>query len=368
MLIGNTIVQRIVGFATFPVLVCATMTGAYANVDWQPCMEKSDSAYECATVDVPLNYQKYDGNDLVDNNREHVVSIALARLPALDSENKKGTLFFNPGGPGGSGINLLLEAGQMLFTEKIRKNYDIVGFDPRGIDRSQELTCFYNSDEVDKYFSEPDLPVTPDQVNRREELDWYLSDFCGSRAGEMINHMSTADVARDLDLLRQAVGDEKLYFVGYSYGSYLGVTYANLFPDNVGRMILDGVIDPVAWSTGRNWASYFFPVTTRIRSAEGASDTLNEFFRLCDEAGIEVCPLAGDAESRYASVLQSLREEPIVHLDENGSEFVLDYAQAVKLTHAALYHSESWPDLASSVVAVVCISLNVLPNMWKTIC
>jgi pimeloyl-ACP methyl ester carboxylesterase len=164
--------------------------------------------------------------------------------------------------------------------------------------------------------------------------------------------MSTSDVARDLDLLRQAVGDEKLNFVGYSYGSYLGVTYANLFPENVGAMVIDGVIDPIAWSTGRAWSSDFFPFTTRIRSAEGAQDTLTEFLRLCEEGGIETCPLAGGAESRLSAVLQAVQDEPVVFVDEMGEEIVVDYTLLIAYIHGELYSPDLWPQLALTLATI----------------
>lgn len=117
-------------------------------------------------------------------------------------------------------------------------------------------------------------------------------------------------------------------------------------------MVIDGVLDPIAWSTGRGWSSYFFPYSTRIRSAEGTQDTLKEFFRLCDESGIDVCELAGNAESRFASVAESIRKEPFVFIDEDGYEVVLDYARFVTLTLQALYYPETWPLLASGVAAI----------------
>ncbi len=247
---------------------------------------------------------------------------------------------------------MLLDIGAYLFTEEVRRNYDLVGFDPRGIGRSDELTCFKDLSEITPFEEAPVFPVTPEEVSQRQRLDQYLSDTCAMRAGELINHMATADVARDLDLLRQAVGDEKLYFAGYSYGSYLGVTYANLFPDNIGAMVLDGVLDPIAWSTGRGWESYFLPYSVRVNSAKGSLDTLHEFFRTCDEGGIEACALANNAESRFGSFVERIKEEPIILLDENGFEIFIDYPSIVLYTLNALRIPASWSDLASMVAAI----------------
>jgi len=328
------------------------ISGTFAGINWQPCEGVADSQFQCANVYVPLNHQQHTDSFSAYGSGEDVVRIALARLPASSGEDKKGTLFLNPGGPGGSGVDFLLNTGPYLFTEAVRRNYDLVGFDPRGIGRSDELTCFEDIGEFTPFDNSPVFPVTPKEVNKQEKLDQYLSDLCHLRAGELINHMSTADVARDMDLLRQAVGDEKLHFAGYSYGSYLGVTYANLFPENVGAMVLDGVLDPIAWSTGRGWESYFLPFSTRLRSAEGAQDSLQEFFRTCDEGGIEVCALAHNAKSRFTSVVERIRDEPIIFITDDGSELIIDYATFVSYTLIALYMPASWPDLASVVAAI----------------
>jgi pimeloyl-ACP methyl ester carboxylesterase len=328
------------------------ISDSFAEISWQPCEGVTDSRFQCATVDVPLNHQQHIGYFSQYGSGKGVVSIALARLPASDGMNEKGTLFLNPGGPGGSGVDFLLDTGPYLFTEAVRQNYDLVGFDPRGIGRSDELRCFKDPDDFSPLIGGPVFPVTPEEVNLWKKSDIYISDLCESRAGELVNHMSTADVARDMDLLRQAVGDEKLHFAGYSYGTYLGVTYANLFPENVGAMVLDGVLDPIAWSTGRGWQSYFLPFTTRLRSAEGSQDSLHEFFRTCDEGGMEVCALAHYAESRFANIAERLREEPIVVIADDGSEIVLDYATFVAITRSALVLPESWPYFASVVASV----------------
>ncbi|HET8787746.1 MAG TPA: alpha/beta fold hydrolase [Actinomycetes bacterium] len=122
-------------------------------------------------------------------------------------------------------------------------------------------------------------------MTRAEERIWVRSDravarACAERAGPILDHMSTANVARDLDLLRRAVGDAKLTYAGYSYGSYLGSTYANLFPGKVRALVVDGVLDPVAWSTGRGDQARRLPFSTRLGSAKGAYETLQEFLRL----------------------------------------------------------------------------------------
>jgi pimeloyl-ACP methyl ester carboxylesterase len=156
--------------------------------------------------------------------------------------------------------------------------------------------------------------------------------------------MSTADVARDLDLLRQAVGDDALTYLGFSYGSVLGQTYANLFPGRVRALAIDGVVDPRAWA-GTGVQGRTVPVGTRLRSAESARATLGEFFRLCDEAGPE-CAISGGAADRYAELTDRLRVAPIELTDPFGTRVVVTRQDVVAITLGALYTPRAWPDLA----------------------
>ncbi|MGH9723236.1 MAG: alpha/beta fold hydrolase [Bryobacteraceae bacterium] len=206
------------------------------------------------------------------------IDIALIRLPALNPQSRIGSLFFNPGGPGGSGIQFLLVRGLTTFAY-LRERFDLVSFDPRGIGGSTASAALAQTSQWDSAFTPFYFPRTPEEENVQIATDRYLNGACAQRGGRIIDHMSTANVARDLDLLRQAVGDTKLNFVGYSYGSYLGVTYANLFPDNFRALVMDGVVDPIAWATGYGNEGSTVPFSTRIRGDAGAQVMLNEFFR-----------------------------------------------------------------------------------------
>jgi pimeloyl-ACP methyl ester carboxylesterase len=177
--------------------------------------------FECAQATVPLDYREPNSE---------VILIAMIRLPAADPAHKIGSIFFNPGGPGGSGVDFIRGAGPFLYTDEVRARFDLVSFDPRGIARSTQLRCFDSADEWEPYFTPFSFPITPEEDAIWRAADLYLVDACARRGNSIINHMSTANAARDLDMLRRAVGDEKLTYVGYSYGSFLGVTYANLFP------------------------------------------------------------------------------------------------------------------------------------------
>ena len=176
---------------------------------------------------------------------------------------------------------------------------------------------------------------------------------CDQRAGAILNHMATADVARDMDLLRAALGDARLNYVGYSYGSYLGVTYANLFPDRFRALVVDGVLDPVAWSTGAGNSARTQPVSTRLRSDAGTLATLEEFFRLCDAAGPSGCAFAPRSKARYADLADRLKDDPTPIKDPfTGEVFLYNYSFLVADTIGAMYFSPDWPFFAELLAYV----------------
>jgi pimeloyl-ACP methyl ester carboxylesterase len=194
-------------------------------------------------------------------------------------------------------------------------------------------------------------------VTRAEERVWVRSDraiarACAERGGPILNHMSTANVARDMDLLRRAVGDAKLTYAGYSYGSYLGATYANLFPGKVRALVVDGVLDPVAWSTGRGDQARTLPFSTRLRSAKGAYATLNEFLRLCDAGGPNCAFSDGNPKRRFARLAHRLLRQPVQVVDPDGVLVTITYADMVGITLGALYDTAVWPDLANFLQAL----------------
>ena len=149
-----------------------------------------------------------------------------------------------------------------------------------------------------------------------------------------------------MDLLRRAVGDAKLTYAGYSYGSYLGATYANLFPGKVRALVVDGVLDPVAWSTGRGDQARTLPFSTRLRSAKGAYETLQEFFRLCDAGGPNCAFSEGDPARRFDRLAKRLLREPVEFPDGEGGTFLVTYAELIGATLGVLYDPAAWPDWA----------------------
>lgn len=316
-----------------------------AALNWQPCFIDENPNLQCAQYTVPLNHQNTRKNS-------QTIQIALVKLPARDAANKLGSLFLNPGGPGGSGVDFVRRAGEYLFNQDVRDHYDLIGFDPRGIGLSQPLTCGLTPEYANQIFPPFVYPLNRKEEKQKIESDKALSALCAKNGNEILHHMTTANVARDLDLLRQAVGDELLNYVGYSYGSYLGVTYANLFPQKVGRLVVDGVLDPIAWSTGENWSGWIVPVTTRLESDKNSLATLNEFFRLCDLAGPASCLIAGNSAARFDKIAEQLKAKPLLIPLDDGTVFELTYPRFISIVLRSLYNSPSWSSFAELIAFV----------------
>jgi pimeloyl-ACP methyl ester carboxylesterase len=168
---------------------------------------------ECTTARVPLDHDRPSGA---------TISLALIRLPASGPGRRIGSIFLNPGGPGRSGVDTIRQGGRSLFSAEVRARFDLVGFDPRGIGASTPLRCFDTLDQALAVLPPFRFPVTADEERVWVAADRTFARACAGRGGPILDHMGTADVARDLDLLRQAVGDRQLTYVGLSYGAYLG--------------------------------------------------------------------------------------------------------------------------------------------------
>jgi pimeloyl-ACP methyl ester carboxylesterase len=320
---------------------------ARSPIHWSACYKALAAEfgvkYECATVNVPLDYAARNGP---------VVQLALVRLPARNQAAKIGSLFLNPGGPGGSGVDFALFFGpdvESIWGPQVRARFDIVGFDPRGIGRSTAIKCFGNEKQAERVFPPFAFPLTAAEVAIVARGDGLLADQCAQRGNKISTHMSTANVARDLDLLRQAVGDQQLNYAGFSYGTYLGVTYANLFPGRVRSLVVDGVLDPIAWAN----VNGAIPFSTRLRSDQGAQVTLERLFALCEAAENGNCALAPNSADRFAALAERLRAEPVLVTDpETGEQFFVTYQDLIGVTLGTLYDPFGYADLANLLAAL----------------
>ncbi|MGI9235241.1 MAG: alpha/beta hydrolase [Woeseiaceae bacterium] len=328
------------------------------EVQWFPCFQEI-GPFECANYTVPLDYSRTSKYFYVSGDQPGI-TLAVIRLPATDPENKIGSLFLNPGGPGGSGVNFALNAGQVLYTPEVRAKFDIVGFDPRGVARSTPLRCLTSFDLLDEFSALRAYPETLHEAFAQLDVERRFRKECDANAGPIIDNMTTADVARDMDILRLAVGDHQLTYAGFSYGSFLGVTYASLFPHNVRALIVDAVLDPIQWTTGKG-KTRRLPFSTRLRSDAGAGATLEEFFRLCDLAGAPRCPLAGGAADRYFELLERLKDEPVVLVFQDGSELVIDNIFLTSVTLSVLYNPFDWFVFASDLAFIELLATSFAP-------
>lgn len=287
---------------------------------WKPCDapeggERPGAEWRCAGVQVPLDHAKPDGK---------TITIALIRKEARDKDRRIGSLLFNFGGPGASGVDYLPRAAQEY--DGLNRRYDLVSFDPRGVSRSSGVVC---RDDKELAAAEARTDVTPDTA---AEETAYVADGaafgagCARRSGTLIPHTTTDNTARDLDLIRYVLGDAKLNYFGISYGTELGAAYAHLFPANVGRTVLDAVVDPTADSTGhaRNQAIGFQRALDNYFSHNGRS------------------PAQGNA--RIVRLLERLDREPLTVGDRKLTE-------GLALTGIAitLYAESYWPLLTSAL-------------------
>ncbi|MFK0248692.1 alpha/beta hydrolase [Amycolatopsis azurea] len=305
------------------VTIAPVASAAPKGIAWGACPAGSPPGYDCAEIEVPLSYQDPGGPR---------ITLALGRLPATDQKRKRGTVFTNPGGPGNPG------RFSEFQTPALHRQFDIVGFDPRGVGASTPVRCFASDTET-----EPlkrvlgTFPITTEQEGRHTADVREVATSCGRNAGPLLGHLSTTNVARDLDKLREAVGEPRLRYYGLSYGTYLGEVYANLFPHRVGALALDAVDDPIAWSTGHRPEDANVPFSTRLGGFRDADRALQAFLDTC--AADTRCAFREpgvDLRAKYDAILDRLEAAPEA----------ITYQDVVRRTHSALTDEANSPALA----------------------
>jgi pimeloyl-ACP methyl ester carboxylesterase len=314
------------------------------KLNWINCGAFAPGA-DCTTVEFPLDYDEPNGAK---------TKVAVLRVKAKDQAHKIGTLFVNPGGPAGSGTRFAAGASSM-FRPQVLAKFDIVGFDPRGTQLSDNVRCWRNENERDGDIAASliPFPVTPGEMAAYVKAAEAFGRACSTTGKPLSGSMSTAEVARDMDVLRRAVGDKQLTYFGISYGSYLGQVYANLFPDRIRAVTIDAIIDPVAF-TGTP-ATRSIPQWVRSRQAEATAKALNELLSRCKKAGPSYCSFAstGDPVTNYNTMFASLKKAPLSVTDpKTGATVTVTYAEALSGLRFMLTTTEGVDSIADVLTAV----------------
>lgn len=302
--------------------------GECAPEDLEDVPPEEQAKFSCADYAVPLNHER---------PKQGTINIALMKRAANDQANRVGAVFLNPGGPGGSGYEW---PKTTRLDGPIEDRFDTIGFDPRGVGRSTPLRCFATQEDSDAvYGGMSPLPVTAEQETATLAANKDLGKFCKRFAGPLINHMSTEDVAQDLDMLRAAAGEKKLNYIGFSYGTLLGATYVNMFPKNSRAIILDGNVDPTL--------RLLDGVEYDRQRTNGFEISLDAFLKECDAVG-DACAFTGDARGKWDQLQNYLRNTGPTTLPDGT---VVDEALLVGSTASALYDPASFIDLAAFLQA-----------------
>jgi len=310
--------------------ISAQVVAPVPTLTWKDC----GGGAKCAIAKVPLDY---------DNPTGPKTPLHVLRVPAGDQAHKLGTLFVNPGGPGATATDFAAYFPG-LVAPAVANRFDIVGVDPRGTS-TPSMRCV--TDEPRPRGAGVPFPVTSKEAKLWIGVDSWVRRACRTGANPITAHMSTADSARDLDLIRQALGELRLNYYGISYGSYLGETYAAMFPGRVRAMVIDGVLDPVAWATGRNGTGATTPFSTRLKSGAGAAEALTSALEKCNQVGHRHCALAPHARHKWGTIVDRLRQGP---LRIDGGR--VTYQGLISTTLSYLYDADGYPELMRGLAQV----------------
>nr|AIG55956.1 secreted protein [Achlya hypogyna] len=317
-----------------PFLAFTAVAAASDPFHWGPCPGKVDPRYECGALTVPLDHLNASNNATID--------IAVQRY-RTNVAKPLGTILINPGGPGGSGTELATPVMNYITGG----SYDVLGFDPRGVGSSRPIRCAKDGFVAWQQTQAMKMPPFDEQLSDAE-IDRYGSDYkvrverCRIYDGDYLPYLSTAFVARDMDLIRAALGQDLMHYYGISYGTFLGQTYANMFPNKVGRFVIDSVVDAPGYvgDSAAFWASSILNI----------EDVFDGFASECEAAGPLLCPLADSTLQRpYLSAqLRSLVANFQPTVVRGGYDFVRFTQQDLRMLILPLmYAPKSWPTLAA---------------------
>jgi pimeloyl-ACP methyl ester carboxylesterase len=308
-------------------------------IKWTDCTDRIQPAlgslqasdrtfsYQCGRLDVPISYRDPGGDTM---------PLFVVRVVLQGQTDRIGSLVMNPGGPGVSAVNDTVAIAQTLPLDVLRR-FDLVGFDPRGVGLSTPVECIPDKTKDEIVAGEP-RPVTPAQLDAAFALEKKVDDGCAAKYGDALGVFDTVDTARDMDRVRQAIGDQKLTYLGYSYGTTLGSTYAELFPDKARALVLDGVVDP---DTN--------PTKDAEESAAGLEKGFDAFASNCtaQPAG---CALGSDPRTFVNDLLAQAEQTPIPSKKAGETRAATAGVVLLAVT-ASLYDTSSWPELSQALVA-----------------
>jgi pimeloyl-ACP methyl ester carboxylesterase len=302
----------------------STESAPPGGLTWGPCEEGVDEPFECATLTVPLDYAEPEGA---------TIDLALIRYPANPAV-REGAILLNPGGPGGSGYEFATSAAEALdFEMGLGGRFDIVGFDPRGVDRSGGIDCIEDK-AIEALLYSDDTPDDAAEYAASVARQAAFGQACRQVYGDTLRQYSTENTARDMDMIRAALGDEQLSYIGVSYGTYLGGVYATLFPERVRAMVLDSAYEPSGDSEHDQW----------VTQLVGFEQAFDNWAAWCEESS-ECAFNAVDVGARWDALIATLEANPV----KSDSGRAVNPAAMETATVSAMYSEVAWPALASAL-------------------
>lgn len=295
------------------------------KLSWRDC---GATGFDCTTMKVPLDYaHPVAADDL---------KLVVARKKAAGPGKRLGSLLVNPGGPGGSAIDYLQYAA-LGYPAPVTSRYDMVAVDPRGVARSEPVECLGDK-QMDAFTAVDTTPDNPGEITALTKADRDFAAGCDKRSAALLGHVSTVDSARDMDVLRALLGDEKLTYVGKSYGTFLGATYAGLFPQRVGRLVLDGAMDPSVDALESSRAQ-----------AGGFEVAFDAFAKDCVKRS--GCPLGTSSVDNAGKRLDAFFRALDAHPLKTGSSRSLTESLGTTGVIAAMYDESAWPTLRQALTS-----------------